>query len=163
MERKPDTAEPQKPRGRWFQFRLRTLPIAVVLLSIPCGYVAQEANIVLTRKAWLADFHCLAAIEADPSRGIYPEHPVKSPSVVRRLLGDKPYSSIGVCLGRDLPEARQLFPAAGVGVPELTIPPLALPAINATLSHHPPAHIVDSGAAGLEDAQHRLGRMPYAE
>ena len=33
---------PPKPRRRWLQFRLRTLLIAVTLVSLPLGYVAWE-------------------------------------------------------------------------------------------------------------------------
>ena len=49
MPDKLDTAEPQKPRRRWFQFRLRTLLIVVELLGAACGYVAHEAQVVRER------------------------------------------------------------------------------------------------------------------
>jgi hypothetical protein len=35
MSDNQNTAEPQKPRRRWFQFRLRTLLIAVALKTVP--------------------------------------------------------------------------------------------------------------------------------
>ncbi len=53
----PNTAEPGKPRRRWFQFRLRMLLIAVVLIGAACAYVAHEAKFVAARKAWLAGAH----------------------------------------------------------------------------------------------------------
>lgn len=49
MPDKPDT----RPRRRWFQLRLRTLLVGVVVLSIPCGYVAHESRIVTMRRAML--------------------------------------------------------------------------------------------------------------
>ena len=52
MDQKPNTAEPKKPRRRWFQFRLRTLLIGMMLLSVPLGDVAHELRIVAERKAW---------------------------------------------------------------------------------------------------------------
>lgn len=42
-----------KPNRRWFQFRLRTLLVSDVLLSVPCGYLAGEARFVAARKAWM--------------------------------------------------------------------------------------------------------------
>jgi len=51
MPTNPNTAEPTKPRRRWFQFRLRTLLVVVVLLGAACGYVAHEWRIVASRTA----------------------------------------------------------------------------------------------------------------
>jgi hypothetical protein len=36
MDQKPNTAEPGKPRRRWFQFRLRTLLIGVAVAAMLC-------------------------------------------------------------------------------------------------------------------------------
>ena len=91
---------------RWFQFRLRTMLIAVVLVSIPCGYVAHEWRIVAARKAWLVrngvdspwDF-------VDPDRKL---------PLVRRLLGDE-YHDLLIVESRkslDGSEAAKLFPEA---------------------------------------------------
>ena len=49
MPDKPNTAEPGKPRRRWFQFRLRTLLIGVAVVALPCTYVAHAANVVRER------------------------------------------------------------------------------------------------------------------
>jgi hypothetical protein len=51
MPDNPNTAEPWKPRSRWFQFRLRTLLVGMALLAIPCGYVGWQAKIVREREA----------------------------------------------------------------------------------------------------------------
>ncbi len=45
----PNAAELGKLRRRWFQFRLRTLLIAVTLLAIPCGFVGEQKAIVARR------------------------------------------------------------------------------------------------------------------
>lgn len=36
MDQMPNTAEPGKPRRRWFQFRLRTLLIVVTVAAMNC-------------------------------------------------------------------------------------------------------------------------------
>ena len=43
MQTEPSKAEPPKRKRRWFQFSLRTLLIAVTMLSIPCAYIAHES------------------------------------------------------------------------------------------------------------------------
>jgi hypothetical protein len=40
MSDEPNTTEPPKPRRRWFQFRLRTLLIGMLLVGAACGYVS---------------------------------------------------------------------------------------------------------------------------
>ena len=49
MLENPNTADPRKPRGRWFQFRLRTMLVAVALLAVPCGYVGSQVKVVRTK------------------------------------------------------------------------------------------------------------------
>jgi hypothetical protein len=78
----PITAEPAKPRGRWFQFRLRTLLIAVVLIGSACGYVAHEARIVRERNALLSEIARLSC----PTIDSFDDH--ASPSWIRRMLSD---------------------------------------------------------------------------
>ena len=45
----PNTAEPGKPRRRWFQFRLRTLLIGVALLSVLLGVLRWLVILVGSR------------------------------------------------------------------------------------------------------------------
>jgi hypothetical protein len=52
MAETPTTTE---PRRRWYQFRLRTLLIAVALLAVPCSYIAGQYRIVGMRRAWLVE------------------------------------------------------------------------------------------------------------
>ena len=102
MDQMPNT-EPKKPRRRWFQFRLRTLLIGVVLLSVPFRYVAHEARIVRARKAWLAT-HSLHGCSSHPNAN----------SLVRRLLGDDEYNYMQTDGANDSDEAKQHFPEAEV-------------------------------------------------
>jgi len=44
MADNPNTAEPGKTRRPWYQFRLRTLLISVVLLAIPCAVFARYVH-----------------------------------------------------------------------------------------------------------------------
>ncbi len=41
MPDKPNIAEPQKPRRRWFQFRLRTLLIVTAIVAVLCAWLAS--------------------------------------------------------------------------------------------------------------------------
>jgi hypothetical protein len=52
METGPPTFEP--PKRRRFQFRLRTLMIAVTALAIPLAWLAHHATIVRERKELLS-------------------------------------------------------------------------------------------------------------
>jgi len=47
----PHTAEPVKPRRRWFQFRLRTLLIGATLLSLPRWWLGRQIKILPERIA----------------------------------------------------------------------------------------------------------------
>jgi hypothetical protein len=49
METDPPKVEPPKRKRRWYQFRLRTLMIAVTLLAVPLGYVGWQVRIVRHR------------------------------------------------------------------------------------------------------------------
>ena len=71
------------PRRR-FQFRLRTLMIAVTLLAVPCAYVGWQAKIVRERRELLDKLFAL-------HHGIY-RLDTKNERVpwLRRLLGDEP-------------------------------------------------------------------------
>jgi hypothetical protein len=54
MSDNPNTAEPKKPRRRWFQFRLRTMLIVVAVVGVACANVGRESSIVRERRATLA-------------------------------------------------------------------------------------------------------------
>jgi hypothetical protein len=113
------TAKPWKPRRRWYQFRLRTLLIVVVVVAIPCAYVAREAKIVAERRAWLEAHGSTQPY--DPSDGYLPPPVVqgdsnKSPSMIRIWLGDEPHSIIliGHSTAVEQAAAAALFPEADI-------------------------------------------------
>jgi len=108
-----NTTEPQKPRRRWFQFRLRTLLIDVVVVGGIACRVAHESRIVAARKA----FECSARFVAGDdslSGKFHSPHPENGPSALRRWLGDEKFATIHVYSSRDLPAAEALFPEAKV-------------------------------------------------
>jgi hypothetical protein len=101
------------PRRR-FQFRLRTLMIAVTLLAVPCAYVGRQVKIVRERRTWLEDLRTgyWTGSQYDKS---------KSPSVLRRWLGDRAVERVYL---RDispaqLEEIKWLFPEAKVSCDSL--------------------------------------------
>lgn len=110
------------PKRRWYQFRLRTLLVGVVLLSIPCAYVGHEWRIVAARKAWIARYRpYFSTITTRPAGGPWQSQPEEAPSAIRRLLGDEHYYAIEVpAIDEDivsdevLSEAKALFPEAFV-------------------------------------------------
>ena len=51
MQDEPSKADPSKLKHRRFQFRLRTLMIAVTLPAVPMGYAGWQAKIVSERWA----------------------------------------------------------------------------------------------------------------
>ena len=88
-------AEPKRKRRR-FQFRLRTLMIGVTLFAlIPCGYVGWQAKIVRDRQAWTAH---LAQRGFVPRIGdvVIQSGDLKQPNIIRRWMGDKATSTIGL-------------------------------------------------------------------
>ena len=52
----------QNANGRWFQFSLRTLMVAVTLLAVPLGYVGWQAKIVRERKTALERLYSLGGV-----------------------------------------------------------------------------------------------------
>jgi len=110
MPGNPNTAEPQKPRRRWYQFRLRTLLVGTALLSIPCGYVGNEWRIVATRWNWL--LHHRVAF------GVYNETDASAPKLpyVRRLLGDHSLHYVFVSTPDEEQIGKELFPEAQVSM-----------------------------------------------
>jgi hypothetical protein len=113
-----NTAEPGKTRRRWFQFRLRTMLIGIVLLAPACAYFAHEAQIVRERKAWLETNRRWQeyALMWRFNFNISAANPDKCPSLTRRWLGDKPVTLIVVDPDSevDLQSASELFPEAVV-------------------------------------------------
>lgn len=97
-----------KPKRRWFQFRLRTLLIAVVLIGSVCAYVAHEYQIVAARREWLKE-HPLAGerIAFKVDRSSVPAVPF-----VRRLLGDEPVPYLFVPHRAEYESTKKLFPEA---------------------------------------------------
>jgi hypothetical protein len=105
----PDQPSPR----RRFQFRLRTLMIAVAVVAIPCAYVGWQMKIVRTRRAELnrtVDARLVGIADDDEERVI---------PWVRRVLGDQRVASIRMLVGTDVAELdrlRALFPEAKVEV-----------------------------------------------
>jgi hypothetical protein len=90
--------------------------MAVVLLAVPCAYVAHEARIVGTRKA----FPAWAVVIASSSKR--PPHPENNPSALRRWLGDREYVWVAVAVAEDLPAAEAAFPEAEVVLRDAYLP-----------------------------------------
>ncbi len=92
MEAKPPNIKPPNPSRRWYQFSLRTLLIAVMLLAAPLGYVGWQAKIVRERKAWkerLPPEGYLGSVPALDFVTVVNGDPNQSPSLIRRWLGDE--------------------------------------------------------------------------
>lgn len=107
MAETPNNTKPRKPRCRWFQFRLRTLLVGVVLLAIPCAYVAHEYRIVAARKELIADGltgRCLVCKRGDDDQI----------PLFRRWLGDHSYKSIVIVDPRWTERYRTAFPESVV-------------------------------------------------
>lgn len=97
-----------KPKRRWFQFRLRTLLVGVVLISVPLAYVAHEARIVAERKAWVAA-HPTRAFLTTVKKGDRRQIPL-----IRHLLGDEQQSMVVVVTEDQIQMAQSLFPEADI-------------------------------------------------
>lgn len=97
---------PDPSTRRRFQFRLRTLLIGVVVLSVPLAYVAHEWRIVLARKEWVARHRISVQLAPSP-----PPPPV---SLVRRLMGDEPEGHVAIFSAGELSRAKELFPEAEI-------------------------------------------------
>ncbi len=87
MPTNPTINEPGKPQRRWLQFRLRTLLIGVMLLSIPCGYVGWQAKIVHHRE-WVYE----NLVSGHAMHGRFENDTFRSFSFVRKWMGDEPLS-----------------------------------------------------------------------
>jgi hypothetical protein len=120
MADNPNTADPGKSRRPWYQFRLRTLLIAVPLLATPCGYIAHEAKIVRARRAFLEEQYQESKdrgpVHVGPPLLFYGDTDQQA-SYVRRWLGDTGQWIVVVRASAPLAEkqaAAALFPEAGV-------------------------------------------------
>jgi hypothetical protein len=91
MEAEPHSAPPKRKR-RWFQFRLRTLMIAVTLLAVPCAYVGWQAKIVRQRKSLLDSIQSPDWYAEAPNHSEDSEPPPDQRTVprIRTWLGDRP-------------------------------------------------------------------------
>jgi hypothetical protein len=140
----------QLPPRRRFQFRLRTMMIAVTLLAVPCAYIGWQATKMRDRKAWIESNSATYSIKqeyvlAEGTRVMTQErigpnsrlsHGLEyyvlnqgrgedSPGWVRRLLGDEPIDVI--CIKEDASTAEMrsvvvLFPEAKVFATRRTAP-----------------------------------------
>jgi hypothetical protein len=117
IDERTNAAEtPKRHRRRLFQFSLRTLLACVVLVAVACGYLSHEASIVRARKAWLSIHgHPLEDAAMAAQDGLHAD-PEKSPSWLRRWVGDKAQDAI--FLNEPSPsavsEATDLFPEARI-------------------------------------------------
>jgi hypothetical protein len=129
MQTKPPNAEPPKRKRRWYQFSLRSLMIVVMLLAIPCWWVAKQKKLVDERRAMLTRiekvYHGNWYIEQLPS-GLSSAVPG-----LRRLLGDQGVGMISLPIEADpeiYPVIHALFPEAQLRIFERTVPLSGIPA-----------------------------------
>ncbi len=121
-----------KPKRRWFRFSLRTMLVAITIVTVWLGW---NLHAVRQRKAALQLLSTRRPIEArTSSSGAY--HYITSPdngfgplgveyrpatpfrvSAVRRLLGDQPQKQIFCKRGSEAELMHSLFPEAYIGVP----------------------------------------------
>ena len=111
------TAEPRKPRRRWFQFRLRTLLVGVTLIGAACGYVGREYWIVAARNAWVVA-HPPRAFLRTVKKGNRRQIPL-----IRRLIGDEQQSVVVIVTEDEIPMVQSLFPEADIAYVGLLINP----------------------------------------
>jgi hypothetical protein len=114
-----NTAELGKPRGRWYQFRLRTLVIGVVLLGVACAYVGSDAKAVWDRKAMLETGGDSPVIEFR-----FDDERDRAIPLLRRWMGDHFCRGILVKQGADIKRVRMVFPESDILAPPPT-PPVA--------------------------------------
>jgi hypothetical protein len=110
-------ASQPSPRRR-FQFRLRTLMIAVTLLAVPLGYVGWQAKVVHERQAMRDE---IRGLDGGRRRGIIdrvnPSMPKYQLPWLRVMFGDVPYAVVGLEPGTDKEyreRVRAVFPEAVV-------------------------------------------------
>ena len=106
-----------QPPRRWFQFRLRTLLIAVAVLAVPCAWVGYSLSWIRQRHEFLA-MENVGSMQTDgvPISG---GHPIAAPPEFKRAPGClwllRERGCFGVIVPRPLmPEAKRLFPEARI-------------------------------------------------
>jgi hypothetical protein len=114
MPDNPNSAEPGKPRRRWFLFRLRTLLIVVALLAIPCGYVGWQVKMVRERTACRERMKDFVGFNAFPNPYATSLPPQPQVSSIRRLMGDEGVRTIFLLHEVDSDEIQATFPEANV-------------------------------------------------
>ena len=101
---------PASPKRRWFQFKLRTLLVGVVLLSIPCTSSAHEIRIVRARANWLGQHDWTLDEEYWDARKVQPE----AQPWYRRVFGDISVAYLKAHNPAESRTAKELFPEADV-------------------------------------------------
>lgn len=95
---------------RWFQFRLRTLVVGVVLIGAACGYVGQEYRIAAARRDWLQR-------HPQPDRVWGIDNRLSPPLPwIRHMMGDRLRQNIVVATEPEQQSARRLFPEGEIWV-----------------------------------------------
>ena len=113
MEAEPLKVEPKRKRRR-FQFRLRTLMIAVTLFCVVGAWFGNQAWIVIQRKAILRDDKISGMMVSD-DRGLVPDRP--NIPWIRRILGDRDCFVIWAnesASDEDMERYKAAFPEAGM-------------------------------------------------
>jgi len=117
-----NTTEPEKPRGHWFRFRLRSLLVGVALLGAVSAYVAHAAITTAERKAMLR------RLATDQTRHVWIVAALDSERVVlpvpwvRRLFDDYAIEQFYLPSDTSLEDRRRikgLFPEAKLFLNEL--------------------------------------------
>jgi hypothetical protein len=115
MPDKPNTAEPGKPRRRWFQFRLRTLLVAMTVACAVSSWVGYQLN-------WIRERHAIMANGAPMQNSqvtgrcieISYDNVVDAPWSLR-LFGERGYCNLILTFKESDPQTariRSLFPEA---------------------------------------------------
>lgn len=105
---------------RWRRFSLRTLLIAMAVLSLPCAYVAREWQTVQERK------RAVLAVQKEIGGGMFELHSEPMPQIswARRAMGDRPRGGLivpGFASEATLGRLRSAFPETKIlPAPRLT-------------------------------------------
>src|ERR1700730_19069210 len=115
-------AENQTSSRRRFQFRLRTLMIAVTLLAVPLGYVGWQMKVIRQRHEAAATYQTIRGLETTfgPLHVLRIQRP-PAPWPLR-WLGEEGYRTIMVLKGTpadEIARLKSLFPEASVEEREL--------------------------------------------
>jgi hypothetical protein len=112
-----DTLTPH--RRRWFQFRLQTLLIVMMLLAIPMGWLDWQVRVVRHRQAVLA----MILLRGQDYAPHFDDADTKQPRLpwYRTLLGDEPLAIVFTYAAEysedEIREIKDTFPEAAVGPP----------------------------------------------